>query len=225
MSKYLSTVETAFSLISAEILNAIQEAKIVDHDAYSIKYIKKLSEDLGEVYSPPSPDRMIDLLDSIHNVSTLVRGNFLIGRKAHSLGKFIRLDSQKVHEMEQDKDYDAGIPQEEYDNLLEIIQIKSERNKLSEWIVVDDYCATRVYLGTDPSNPINRVAFIEKTPRVRMTEFIDDNKERHNWFSGPKGSGGSGGSEGHIPENELYGFYPKSREWCDETLKNLGYDF
>lgn len=83
--------------------------------------------------------------------------------------------------------------------------------KLSPWLVIDGYCATRVFLDTDPSIVKNRVAFIEKTPRV-LKDGI--------WISGRKGSGGPNGD---IPENELYGFYPRSRQWCDEQLKEMGY--
>lgn len=92
--------------------------------------------------------------------------------------------------------------------------------KLSPWIIVEGYCATRVPVGTDPNLIENRVAFIEKTPRVRIANyegnFLDDWK---NWAQGPKGSGGGD------PEKDLtYGFYPPSRQWCDEELKKMGYE-
>jgi len=88
--------------------------------------------------------------------------------------------------------------------------------ELSPWIVVEDFCATRVVAGTDPNVVANRRAFIEKTPRVMVG---DDATNWRCWFEGPKGSGGA---DGHIPENELYGFYPRSREWCDAALLLLG---
>ena len=43
--------------------------------------------------------------------------------------------------------------------------------ELSDWIVIDGYCATRVLKGTDPNEVNNRVAFIEKTPRVKIGNY------------------------------------------------------
>jgi hypothetical protein len=82
--------------------------------------------------------------------------------------------------------------------------------RLSPWIIVDGYCATRVIEGTDPSVVGNRVAFIEKTPRVCINGF---------WLGGPKGAGGAGGED---PSKETYGFYPPSRKWADELLTAAG---
>jgi hypothetical protein len=80
--------------------------------------------------------------------------------------------------------------------------------KLSNWIIIEDYCATRVLDGTDSSKIENRVAFIEKTPRIRVAPFteIDDYK---NWKYGSKGS--------------EYGMDEESRKWCDDELIKLGY--
>jgi hypothetical protein len=83
--------------------------------------------------------------------------------------------------------------------------------KLSKWIVVNEYCATRVIRGTNPEDVANRIAFIEKSPRVLL------NGE---WVYGPKGSGGSGDPE----KEQNYGFYPRSREWADEELRKAGFD-
>lgn len=91
--------------------------------------------------------------------------------------------------------------------------------RLTPWIVYDEFCAMRCIEGSDMKVE-NRVAFIEKTPRVRIRPFTVEPHDCHNWEQGPKGSGGS---DGHIPENELYGFYPPSREWCDNRLIELGY--
>ena len=93
---------------------------------------------------------------------------------------------------------------------------------VSRW-VRDEHCAFRFIIGTDPSLPENRVAFIEKTPRIRFIAANDeavDWADHLRWESGPKGSGGA---DGHIPENEYYGFDPDSRLWCDDMLKKLGY--
>jgi hypothetical protein len=82
--------------------------------------------------------------------------------------------------------------------------------KLTDWIIIDEYCATRVIEGKDPNVVENRVAFIESSPRVRIAPFtsVDDYK---NWEFGSKGS--------------EYGFDKDSREWCDKKLLELGYTF
>lgn len=105
--------------------------------------------------------------------------------------------------------------------------------KLSPWIIVHEYCATRVLFGTDPNDVKNRVAFIEKTPRVRLKswqcapEMIRRNvssctgTETDYWLYGSKGSGGSGDHEAQ----GNYGFHQPAREWCDAVLRLLGYEF
>lgn len=85
--------------------------------------------------------------------------------------------------------------------------VSSSESWVASWQTVDGWCATRVTLDGQ------RVAFIEKTPRVRHPETGE-------WIQGPKGSGGSGDPE----ENKLYGYDPNSRKWCDDKLKELGYD-
>lgn len=84
--------------------------------------------------------------------------------------------------------------------------------KISKWIAVPGarHCAMRYILGTDKNQAENRVAFIEKTPRVRKS-FAPCNWEydaRMNWECGPKG-------------NDEYGKNLKSRQWCDDRLKEL----
>ena len=81
--------------------------------------------------------------------------------------------------------------------------------KLSNWITVEGFCATRVIEGTDPNDVKNRVAFIEKSPRVRLGDFTEIN-DFENWEFGPKGSD--------------YGEDEESREWCDNKLLELGYE-
>ena len=78
---------------------------------------------------------------------------------------------------------------------------------VGEWQTVDGYCATRVTLDGQ------RVAFIEKTPRVK-------DPKTGKWLEGPKGPGGSG----DVEEQGLYGYSGRSREWCDEKLEELGYN-
>jgi hypothetical protein len=92
--------------------------------------------------------------------------------------------------------------------------------KLSAWMPVDGgHCCTRVIDGSDPELICNRVAFIEKTARVRIAPFTDQNEDWKNWQSGPKGRGG-----GDPEQDETYGFDPSSREWCDSMLLALGYE-
>lgn len=97
--------------------------------------------------------------------------------------------------------------------------------KVSPWIVVDGYCAARIVEGGDVNKTADRVAFIEKTPRVRMKPFDGEAgslfESNDNWHCGPKGCGGA---DGDNPDNELYGFYPPSREWCDNALRKMGYE-
>lgn len=85
---------------------------------------------------------------------------------------------------------------------------------LTDWLVVPgaDHCAMRCLYGTDPLEVKNRVAFIEKTPRVRVGAFTEHDDFK-NWNEGPKGC---------APE---YGEYAPSRAWCDEELLARGYTF
>lgn len=81
---------------------------------------------------------------------------------------------------------------------------------LSPWIDVE-HCSLRCYAGTDPTDIANRVAFIEKTPRIRTAAFTDTGNDWRGWVEGPKGCG------------DECGRYEPSRAWCDEQLRNLGY--
>jgi hypothetical protein len=93
--------------------------------------------------------------------------------------------------------------------------------KVSGWIVVDGYCAARILEGGDIDNDADRVAFIEKTPRVRTAPYSTEEAEQNKW---PQGEKGRGGCDGENPSNELYGFYPPSRKWCDRQLRKMGYE-
>ena len=94
--------------------------------------------------------------------------------------------------------------------------------KVSPWTVVDGYCAMRYVVGTNPEDVCNRVAFIEKTPRVRVHPKEEKDDVFFNWDYGPKGSGGSDEYESHEKLGQ-YGFCQASRDWCDERLLELGY--
>lgn len=80
--------------------------------------------------------------------------------------------------------------------------MRFEAVKLTPWLI-DEHASFRAVVGTDYSDPKNRRAFIEKTPRV----FRDGE-----WHYGPKG---------HAPE---YGKHQPSRDWCDTELKKIGYE-
>ncbi len=104
--------------------------------------------------------------------------------------------------------------------------------RVSPWISLDGYSAMRVIEGTDPYNIANRVAFIEKSPRVRVQPFVELRDDK-GWQYGPKGVGGSTscdcGNENcpnarPAEEQGIYGFDADSRNWCDAQLINLGYD-
>lgn len=122
------------------------------------------------------------------------------------------------------EDFTAGISNETYIKLITSIRtfLNVEGVILSPWTVDYDYCALRFILDTDKKVDTNRIAFIEKTPRVKLLKnvYTNDSYDFKNWIQGPKGAGGS---DGEIPENELYGFYPPSREWCDDVLVLFGF--
>lgn len=102
------------------------------------------------------------------------------------------------------------------DEFLTIFKNKSndserspENVKISDWIVIDEDCATRVFEGSDPTKVENRVAFIEKHPRVRIAPFVSEDTDSQNWLFD------RGTSE--------RGFDEESRNWCDSKLLELGY--
>lgn len=82
--------------------------------------------------------------------------------------------------------------------------------KLSPWTAVPDYpeCAMRFIEGSDPMNVANRVAFIEKTPRVRIQPFDNLIEDCRNWHQGWKGDDG---------------WCEVAQGWCDTHLQTLGY--
>ncbi len=97
-------------------------------------------------------------------------------------------------------------------------------SKLSPWIEIEEDIggakyitgAMRTYVGADPGRVCNRVAFIEKTPRIRIrsgdmhpaTKY--DPEDHRNWAEGPfKGDG---------PQD------PESRKWCDKALVLFGHE-
>ena len=95
--------------------------------------------------------------------------------------------------------------------------------RVSNWLVAPeaDHCCMRIVEGGDPANIADRVAFIEKTARVRVKPFteVDDFK---NWRQGYKGTGGAWDSD-HKALGQ-YGYDLSSRAWCDAELVKLGYE-
>ena len=94
--------------------------------------------------------------------------------------------------------------------------------KLSPWLPIPSapYCCARIVEGGDINDVSDRIAFIEKTPRIRIRDEVTGYPDWLNWAEGSKGAGGSGDPE----TEQLYGFYPPSRQWCDDMLKLLGYE-
>ena len=108
--------------------------------------------------------------------------------------------------------------------------------KLSDWIMIE-HCAVRIVKDGDVNKISDRVAFIEKTPRVKIHSpnstldshsisiNVDENEEtgcgatHPNYFIGKRCVwmyGYKGSSE--------YGRDENSRQWCDELLKAIGWE-
>ncbi len=83
--------------------------------------------------------------------------------------------------------------------------------KLSDWTADPEYphCAMRFIEGTDPALVANRVAFIEKTPRVRVQPFATEADDWRGWHQGWKGDDG---------------WCEIAQGWCDTHLLAMGYD-
>jgi len=88
---------------------------------------------------------------------------------------------------------------------------------LSDWIIIDNYCAIRIVKGGKVDNVSDRVAFIEKSPRVRVNKNKLCMENSHScaisdaWLYGGRGSSD-------------YGRDTDSRKWCDDMLKLLGWE-
>lgn len=84
--------------------------------------------------------------------------------------------------------------------------------KVGPWQLADNSeCVMRIREGGDPNNIADRVAFIEKTPRIRIRPYNPQWADHLNWAEAPfKGP---------------YGGDIHSREWCDMALVLFGYEF
>ena len=84
--------------------------------------------------------------------------------------------------------------------------------KVSEWICRED-CSFRIREGGDPGKIADRVAFIEKTPRIRIRRLFSYHREDSdymNWASAP--------FKGYSPDDQ------ESKAWCDNVLPFFGYE-
>lgn len=88
--------------------------------------------------------------------------------------------------------------------------------KLSPWIT--EYynglpCGSmRIVEGTDHTDIKNRVAFIEKTPRIRIRpQYLTNYPDFLNWAERPFSGDGPLDDE--------------SKKWCDDMLRVMGYQF
>jgi hypothetical protein len=92
--------------------------------------------------------------------------------------------------------------------------------KVSPWIIVDGYCATRIIEGGNVDNIADRIAFIEKTPRVRIREY---SLGCDSW------NGGERCWAEHLDwcsnrDLSSNAFDEDARKWCDGMLVALGYE-
>lgn len=78
---------------------------------------------------------------------------------------------------------------------------------LTPWLPLpsDNTCFVRCFAGTDINYLANRVALIEKTPRIRVAPYTAEN-DWVNWCYGD------------ARESDLRGSDPESRKWCDDGL-------
>lgn len=82
--------------------------------------------------------------------------------------------------------------------------VNPNQKTLSKWIVVDEFCHTRVFSENSENPDVQfRVAFIEKTPRINAITSLENG-----WVYGNKGS---------------YDYPELSKEWCDHILSKLEY--
>lgn len=92
--------------------------------------------------------------------------------------------------------------------------------ELTEWIE-DEHGAFRAVKGTDYSNPENRVAFIEKTPRVNTNIRYETNAKLRRTIKGFTNH--DGWVYGWKKSSREYGAYVPARNWCDNMLYLMGW--
>lgn len=96
--------------------------------------------------------------------------------------------------------------------------------KAGPWQVTDSGCGSmRVRVGGNPEHVADRVAFIEKTPRVRIrgmhfVKYLTPNSNDENWNQYDYLNWMEGSSKGDGPLDQ------DSKDWCDKVLVLLGYE-
>lgn len=99
------------------------------------------------------------------------------------------------------EEVDSGINKVEVIDSLDNIKLHLINLGIEpKWYIIDSYCATLIKLDGNPNNVEDRVAFIEKTPRIYVN---------NEWIYGPKGDG------------HECGFYEPSRNWIIENFLNI----
>jgi hypothetical protein len=220
MYKYKMSVSIAFELIRSLTKEHLETVPFMQIQKSDARKVHKIYEDIDSIIVHSDKKRIIDILEEVRNLSCYAKIDFKVCFLAYHLIKLMKESEQEV-DWYLDEDNDGGVSKETYDALYKAMsEFAPENKKLSPWIP-DEHAAYRCFEGTDGSDAASRVAFIEKTPSVRMIASPKEGSKRNGWVQGNKGSGGE---DGHIPENELYGFYPPSRQWCDEALVMLGYE-
>lgn len=89
--------------------------------------------------------------------------------------------------------------------------------ELSDWVIEDNMFAFRYVKGTDPNEVANRVACIEKSPRVQVVDRFAVSRKGDTYAT----------SDDSIAGVWIYGYKgidchdEESRQWCDTLLKAL----
>ena len=107
---------------------------------------------------------------------------------------------------------------------LEMAELRGDGVALSPWIPDPDapHCCMRVFKNADPSDVRMRVAFIEKTGRVRTKAAppgikVSSNVSDPGWVAIQKGDSGFERPDG------TWEYDRDTRRACDEALRLLGY--
>ena len=102
--------------------------------------------------------------------------------------------------------YSSFKDEDSVNNVIEPHPLADEQRvfeSLSPWVLVDSYCAMRYKVGEDPNTYGSRVAFVEKTARVRLLT------EDEQWES--------------VNKSSEYGLCEESLQACDDKLTELGF--
>ena len=222
MYKYKFITSLAYNYLRQVVREKIETAPFMSIQKEDAKKVHQIYEKLEKDWLFKGSDENLETLERVRDLTCYIRLDFSLGRLAYLIFCAVKECKEEVPWM-LDEDSNYGVADSFFEDIIENLQsYKPEDCKLSDWIP-DEHCAYRVIESTVKNEKPVRVAFIEKSARVR---FVPDNKSNTNsnnkWYTVLRGAGGE---DGHIPENEIYGFYPPSRQSCDEALKLLGYEF